>query len=36
MDFSKENDNDLVNDGTWEWKTVEEYAKETQGMGTPF
>jgi len=31
VDFTKENDNQLVNPGLWKWKTVEDYAKETKG-----
>ena len=34
LDFSKENNNDLVNPGEsrWKWKTMEEYAEEVGGM----
>ena len=34
LDFSKRNDNELVNPGQskWKWKTMEEYAAEVDGM----
>jgi hypothetical protein len=34
LDFSKKNDNELVNPGQskWKWKTMEEYAEEVGGM----
>jgi hypothetical protein len=34
LDFSKKNDNELVNPGEskWKWKTMEEYAEEVDGM----
>lgn len=34
IDFSERNDNELVNPGEskWKWKTIEEYAKEVDGM----
>jgi len=34
LDFSKQNDNELVNPGQsrWKWKTMEEYAEEVDGM----
>jgi hypothetical protein len=34
LDFSKSNDNELVNPGEskWKWKTIEQYAKEVDGM----
>lgn len=34
IDFSKKNDNELVNPGEskWKWKTIEEYADEVDGM----
>jgi hypothetical protein len=38
LDFSKYNDNELVNPGEskWKWKTMEEYAEEVQGMPIEF
>lgn len=34
LDFSQDNHNELVNPGEtkWKWKTMEEYAEETDGM----
>jgi len=34
LDFSKENDDELVNpsESKWKWKTIEEYAEEVEGM----
>jgi hypothetical protein len=34
LDFSKTNDNELVNPGEskWKWKTIEQYAQEVGGM----
>jgi hypothetical protein len=34
LDFSKRNDNELVNPGQskWKWKTMEEYAQEVEGL----
>jgi hypothetical protein len=34
LDFSKRNDNELVNPGEskWKWKTIENYAEEVEGM----
>jgi len=34
LDFSKRNDNELVNPGEskWKWKTIEEYAEQVDGM----
>jgi len=34
LDFSKHNHNELVNPGEskWKWKTIEDYAKETDGL----
>ena len=36
LDFSRHNHNELVNPGQskWKWKTIKEYAKETDGMPT--
>jgi hypothetical protein len=38
LDFSKDNDNEIVNPGEskWKWKTMEEFAEEVDGMPYEF